>query len=118
MKSNAQCGRPIVLDICAAVKALQESPSLAAAINEALSGHRTMRAKMVVDAVTQWPSSENLSFSAVCKSSGYPADGSDEDNSFARWTPTASVTMTVTNPALHGKFKSGDKFYVDFTPAE
>lgn len=78
----------------------------------------TMRAKMVVDQVTVNPGVEALSFRAVAKSSSYPEDGSDEDNSFARWTPTASLSMTVTNPELHGKFKVGDKFYVDFSPAE
>ncbi|WP_204367562.1 hypothetical protein [Janthinobacterium sp. HH01] len=47
-----------------------------------------------------------------------PPDGSDEDNSFARWTPSAELTMTINNPDLLGKFKVGDKFYVDFTPAD
>lgn len=78
----------------------------------------TMRAKMQVRNVENFTTSERLTFGAVCKSGGYPADGSDEDNSFARWTPSAELTMTVNNPALLGKFKVGDKFYVDFTPAE
>lgn len=60
---------------------------------------------------------ENLTFNAVSKSEPYPADGSDEDNTFARWTPTAQLTMSVLNPNLLGKMKVGDIFYVDFTPA-
>lgn len=109
---------PIVLDICQAVKQLQESPSLAVAISEALNGNRVMRAKLRVDDIKCFDTCETLTFNAVCKSDGYPSDGSDEDNSFARWTPSAHLTMTIQNPALWGKFKYGDKFYVDFTPAE
>jgi hypothetical protein len=60
---------------------------------------------------------EALVFSAVCKSGGYPADGSDENNSFAKWTPSAELKMSITNPALIGKFFIGQEFYVDFTPA-
>ncbi len=78
----------------------------------------TMRAKLQVSDVQSSPTSERLSLRAVCKSGAYPTDGSDEDNSFARWTPSAELTMTVNNPELLGKFKVGDKFYVDFTPAE
>jgi len=78
----------------------------------------TMRAKLRITNVETFGSAERLTFAAVCKSSAYPADGSDEDNSFAMWTPSASLTMTVNNPALAGKFAIGQKFYVDFTPAE
>lgn len=79
-------------------------------------GHPVMRAKMRVASVVKYDTTETLKFNAVCKSSGYPADGSDEDNSFARWTPSAELTMQITNPALAGKFAEGDTFYVDFTP--
>lgn len=78
----------------------------------------TMRAKMVISSVAAGTTSESLGFRAVCKSDGYPADGKDENNSFATWTPMANLNMTVTNPDLLGKFKVGDTFYVDFTPAE
>lgn len=77
-----------------------------------------MRAKMRVNAVLSGDGYETLEFSAVAKSDApYPADGSDENNSFARWTPSAQLKMTVQNPALFGKFKAGDTFYVDFSPA-
>lgn len=77
----------------------------------------TMRAKMRVASVTGQGSSEQLTFNAVCPKGAYPADGSDEDNTFARWTPSASLQMQVNNPDLLGKFKVGDTFYLDFTPA-
>ena len=57
-------------------------------------------------------------FHAVCKSDGYPADGSDEDNSYAKFSPSAELTINVQNPALKGQFKPGQKFYVDFTAAD
>lgn len=52
---------------------------------------------------------------AVCASK-YPEDGSDEDNTYAKFTPGADLSMNIANPALFGSFKVGDTFYVDFTP--
>ena len=77
-----------------------------------------MRAKFKIDSITFTTYSEQLKFSAVCKKTSYPADGSDEDNTYAKFTPTADLAMTITNPDLQGKFKPGQVFYVDFTPAE
>lgn len=88
----------------------------------------TMRAKMQVGFVQEnfsWApegqpkvkSGETLNMHAVCKSTAYPADGSDEDNTFAKWSPQANLAITINNPDLWGKFTVGDKFYVDFTPA-
>ena len=77
-----------------------------------------MRAKLKVDHVERHGESETLHFRAVCKSEDYPADGSDENNSYARWTPQADLKMVVNNPALLGKFTAGQAFYVDFTPAD
>ncbi|NVM77483.1 hypothetical protein FHW83_003301 [Duganella sp. SG902] len=78
----------------------------------------TMRAKMQLSSVENFITSERLSLRAVCESGGNPVDWSDEDDNFTRWTPSAELTVTVNNPALLGKFKAGDQFYVDFTPAE
>lgn len=76
-----------------------------------------MRAKMRVTSVeNHGETHEDLAFSAVSKSDGYPVDGSDENNTFARWTPSAELRMSITNPALIGKFTVGQQFYVDFTP--
>lgn len=60
---------------------------------------------------------ERLVFHGVAKSTAYPSDGSDEDNTFAKFSPSVLFDMQVTNPALIGKFAPGDTFYVDFTPA-
>lgn len=34
------------------------------------------------------------------------------------FSPSVSLEITIANPALRGKFKAGQKFYVDFTPAD
>jgi len=80
-----------------------------------------MRAKFQVCSVEHFGSgehkSEKVKFTAVAKSGGYPADGSDEDNTFAKWTPSATCEVHINNPALLGKFEPGKKYYVDFTEA-
>lgn len=83
----------------------------------------TMRAKLQVQSVTKWPADGpttqvSLSLSAVCGPGAFGPNGESEDNTFARWTPTASLSMSITNPALLDAFKAGQKFYVDFTAAE
>jgi hypothetical protein len=81
-----------------------------------------MRAKMVLNNVAKYPkegeaTQETLSFNAVAASQ-YHADGSDEDNTYAKFSPSASLSITITNPALLGKFTAGEKYYVDFTSAD
>ena len=82
-----------------------------------------MRAKMYVSFVQESfygldgsKSQEVLSMSAVAANK-YPEDGSDEDNTYAKFTPGARLEINIANPALWGKFKIGEKYYVDFTEA-
>lgn len=83
---------------------------------------KSMRAKFQVVSVQpavpngEYAGSEIVRFTAVSKSDGYPADGSDEDNTFAKFSPSANCEIQIANPALHGVYKTGQKFYVDFTP--
>ena len=77
----------------------------------------SMRAKMVLQSVLRSNSAEQLAFVAVPKSGSYPEDGSDEDNTYAKYSPQATLNITVMNPNLFGKFNPGEKYYVDFTPA-
>lgn len=74
----------------------------------------SMRAKFVIGSIersgTPDSESETLKMSAV-------TNGTAEDNTFARFTPSASLSLTLTNQDLIGKFNPGEKFYVDFTPA-
>lgn len=77
-----------------------------------------MRAKMTVQSVREaYAGAEELQFGAVTGDKPFGPQGESEDNTYARYTPQASLSMVVTNPELIGKFKQGDAFYVDFTPA-
>ena len=61
---------------------------------------------------------ERVTFHGVSKSSPYPEDGTDEDNTFAKFSPSALFDIVIANPALIGGFEPGDTFYVDFTPVD
>jgi hypothetical protein len=83
-----------------------------------------MRAKLRVGSVSVVgqhegkTTQERVTFHGVAKSSSYPEDGSDEDNTYARFSPSALFDIQIANPALIGKFAVGDTFYVDFSPVE
>ena len=76
-----------------------------------------MRAKMRLNHIDQrnLPSQETLHFNPVSKSSSYPEDGSDENNTYAKYSPSGLLQLTVANPALIGKFTVGEEYYLDFT---
>ena len=76
-----------------------------------------MRAKLTLTNINLLNEAEELTFNAVAADS-YPEDGSDENNTFAKFTPSAVLNMTVVNPALLGTFEAGDTFYVDFTKVD
>lgn len=75
-----------------------------------------MRAKLKIDSITQYETYEQFKFRAVGQRGSYDEKGSDEDNTYANYTPTAELSMTVTNPQVLGKYHAGQEFYVDFTP--
>lgn len=58
---------------------------------------------------------ETLYLNPVSKSTSYPADGSDEDNTYAKFSPSGMLSLTIANPALIGKFEVGETYYLDFT---
>lgn len=62
------------------------------------------------------PAAEILKFRAAARKDSYPSDGSDEDNTYANFSPSATCEITVANPALIGKLNPGEFYYVDFTP--
>lgn len=77
----------------------------------------TMRAKFQVNKVEQFAESERVFMNAVASKS-YPPDGSDEDNTYAKFSPSGNLELTIANPALRGKVQAGKTFYLDFTPAD
>lgn len=62
--------------------------------------------------------SEKIELFAVCGNQPFGPNGESEDNTYARYTPEGTLKLAITNPALRGFFKPGQKFYVDMTPAE
>lgn len=78
-----------------------------------------MRAKVYVSGIEKYSAdSETILFSAISKNGAYPSDGSDEDNTYAKFSPMAHFKINIANPALIGQYQLGQKFYVDFTPVE
>lgn len=75
-----------------------------------------MRAKVRIASIEALGTQEKLDFVFPAKDGPYPADGSDEDQQFARYSPSGSLVITVANPALLNKFTVGDTFYLDFVP--
>lgn len=69
-----------------------------------------MRAKFRLQSVTDYGNQKRLEFNAV-------TSGSDENKSWAKFTPSGRIEMMVDNlPAVEG-FSPGDEFYLDFTRA-
>jgi len=77
-----------------------------------------MRAKMRIGSVIKHTHCENLQLFAVGKNGPYDTDGADENNTFAKFTPSADMTIQIANPDLFGKFEVDDEFYLDFTKVE
>jgi hypothetical protein len=82
-----------------------------------------MRAKFYVQSVDRCVGAdgavtgERVKFGAVCPPS-FDKDGLHEDSTFSKYSPSASCEIYINNPALHGKYAPGQKFYVDFTPTD
>lgn len=76
-----------------------------------------MRAKMVVNKVERFAGSDRITCVAVGRTGAYPEDGSDEDNTYAKFSPAGELSLTIANPVLLGKIEPGQKFYLDFTKA-
>jgi hypothetical protein len=84
-----------------------------------------MRAKMVVLEVNQTGYQSHEGFvrqdkikCAAVAAKSYPADGYDEDNTYAKFTPSGELELTIANPDLVGKIEPGKHFYIDFTEVE
>ncbi len=72
---------------------------------------KPMRAKMQVQSVLLGGYAEVVTMAAV-----YGGSTNDEDNSFAKTTPSGKIELQIANKELHGVYKPGQTFYVDFTP--
>jgi hypothetical protein len=73
-----------------------------------------VRAKLVCNKVEDQPTYEQkqVSFSAVM-------DGSEENKSFAKFTPSANLTMWISyETEAANAFEEGKEYYLDFSAAE
>jgi len=77
-----------------------------------------MRAKVVVRSVESFTNADSIKMQPVSGKDPYGPNGESEDNTFARYTPSGDIQLSITNPELVGKIKAGDTFYVDFTKVE
>lgn len=75
------------------------------------------RAKVYVETVKLSAGGEEVQFRAVTNKP-FDKDGLNEDNTYAKYSPSADFRLMVCNPALFGAFKPGAYYYVDFTPTE
>ena len=66
-----------------------------------------MRAKMKINHIDKpYEGQEILYFNPVSRSDSYPADGSDENNTYAKFSPSGMLSLTVCNPALLGNLNT------------
>jgi hypothetical protein len=80
---------------------------------------KAMRCKVEITNVEgQGTGYETIHARPVARREGYPHDGSDEDNTFARFSPSGEFSLCIANPELHGVYQPGQRFYVDWTPIE
>lgn len=76
-----------------------------------------MRAKVRINFVDRRQEGYETLYMNPVAASRYPDDGSDENNTYAKFSPSGSFSLTIANPALIGKFAEGEEYYVDFTKA-
>lgn len=77
-----------------------------------------MRAKVKVSSVELTEYGEVIKAAPVCGNKAFGPNGESEDNTFARFTPSGAIQLTINNPELFGKIKPGQHFYTDFTKVE
>ena len=44
-------------------------------------------------------------------------ENNPEDKAFSKWTPSGTLTLDISNPALLRSFHLGDRYYLDLTKA-
>lgn len=77
-----------------------------------------MRAKMKINHIdnrNREHGQQTLYMNPVSRSDGYREDGSDENNTFAKFSPSGMLSLTIANPALLDQFIEGETYYLDFT---
>lgn len=78
----------------------------------------TVRAKMKAYAVTPMHSGNPNETVAEIRLMPVYDDGSAENKSWSKYTPSGEVRLFITNPNAINAFEPGKSYYVDFTPAD
>jgi len=75
---------------------------------------KSVRAKFVCNGVTDYPENQQKTVSLT------PViDGSEENKSFAKYTPGGSVSLSISYETdAANLFEEGKEYFVDFSPAE
>jgi hypothetical protein len=79
---------------------------------------KQVRAKMKCYAVDRMKDGKPDTTCAEIRMMAVYDDGDPTNKSWSQATPSASVTMFVTNPAAIEAFEPGKNYFVDFTPAD
>ena len=72
------------------------------------------RCKFVVSLVSR----SSSTFEEIKLEARYDPDLSEEDAAFSASTPSGTLTFSISNPKLIGKFNPGEAYYVDLTPVD
>lgn len=75
----------------------------------------SVRAKFKVDELV--PSNDGDQPSGTVRMSPV-TNGSSENESFYRYTPSGSLSLSTINAAAFAQFKVGDEWYLDLSPAK
>lgn len=75
------------------------------------------RAKLVCQKVTENVVNDVKDGESVEFMTQYNAEDSPEDNSFSKYTPSATGTFYISNPELFGNFVVGKAYYFDISEA-
>lgn len=76
-----------------------------------------IRCKFVVTAV-ETPEGWAEPYANVTLEAHYDGEKSDEDVSFAKYTPSGTLKFACTNPAVLEQLKLGDAYYLDLIPIQ
>lgn len=72
-----------------------------------------MRAKMQCFSVNDFGTTEQVSLGAV-----YSSDPAHPNHAWSKASPSATLSITISNPAARGQFKPGKEYFIDFTEAD
>ena len=82
----------------------------------------TVRAKFFVEDIrhNDVPGTDQYATISMKPAFGTYADGDKEgtNKSWSKWTPSGSLSITITNPDAIDKFTIGKAYYLDFTPVD